>query len=243
MKRTTILQVVDGGYSSVLCKLSEAVVIVLEVSNPSKPTEEGLVKQPYPQLSFVMRRSDSSSVAIAGGIFFRFATEKRASKKSLLGGVLAGPGPVQGNVALHQEIDGKRVCVEIDCEAEAGDIGGCGGRQQVIQIMHHLYGNLNVVTINGSYEDINSMKLVMELYDGDHIFDRIVKRGHFREHKAADLTRTIVGVVEACHSLGVMHWDLKLENFLFCNKSEDSPLKSMDFGLSIFFKPCWLVVF
>ena len=37
--------------------------------------------------------------------------------------------------------------------------------------------------------------------------------------------------------MGVMHRDLKPENFLFVNEEEDSPLKAIDFGLSIFFKP------
>ncbi|MBA0580777.1 hypothetical protein Gorai_022981 [Gossypium raimondii] len=37
--------------------------------------------------------------------------------------------------------------------------------------------------------------------------------------------------------MGVMHRDLKPENFLFVNNEEDSPLKAIDFGLSIFFKP------
>ncbi|KAL0671503.1 hypothetical protein Bca4012_034207 [Brassica carinata] len=44
---------------------------------------------------------------------------------------------------------------------------------------------------------------------------------HYTERKAAELARTIVGVIEACHSLGVMHRDLK----------------TFDFGLSVFFKP------
>lgn len=34
-----------------------------------------------------------------------------------------------------------------------------------------------------------------------------------------------------------MHRDLKPENFLFANKKETAPLKAIDFGLSIFFKP------
>lgn len=58
-----------------------------------------------------------------------------------------------------------------------------------------------------------------------------------RKKKAAQLTKIIVGVIEACHSLGVMHRDLKPENFLFVNEEEDSPLKAIDFGLSVFFKP------
>lgn len=34
-----------------------------------------------------------------------------------------------------------------------------------------------------------------------------------------------------------MHRDLKPENFLFGNKKESAPLKAIDFGLSVFFKP------
>lgn len=40
-----------------------------------------------------------------------------------------------------------------------------------------------------------------------------------------------------CHNEGVMHRDLKPENFLFANKKENSPIKAIDFGLSVFFKP------
>ncbi|XVF82712.1 hypothetical protein PTKIN_Ptkin16aG0071000 [Pterospermum kingtungense] len=106
-----------------------------------------------------------------------------------------------------------------------------------IQIMHHLAGHPNVISLIGAYEDAVAVHLVMELCGGGELFDRIIQRGHYTERKAAELTRTIVGVVEACHSLGVMHRDLKPENFLFVNQQEDSLLKTIDFGLSIFFKP------
>ncbi|KAI9118762.1 hypothetical protein K1719_010207 [Acacia pycnantha] len=106
-----------------------------------------------------------------------------------------------------------------------------------IQIMHHLAGHPNVISIKGAYEDAVAVHVVMELCAGGELFDRIIQHGHYTERKAANLIRTIVGVVEACHSLGVMHRDLKPENFLFVNQQEDSPLKTIDFGLSVFFKP------
>ncbi|PPS09668.1 hypothetical protein GOBAR_AA10971 [Gossypium barbadense] len=106
-----------------------------------------------------------------------------------------------------------------------------------IQIMHHLAGHPNVISIKGAYEDAVAVHVVMELCAGGELFDRIIQRGHYTERKAAALTRIIVGVVEACHSLGVMHRDLKPENFLFVNQQEDALLKAIDFGLSIFFKP------
>ncbi|CAN6458114.1 unnamed protein product [Victoria cruziana] len=106
-----------------------------------------------------------------------------------------------------------------------------------IQIMHHLAGHPNVISIKGAYEDTIAVHVVMELCAGGELFDRIISKGHYTERQAADLARVIVRVVEACHSLGVMHRDLKPENFLFIDQSEESPLKTIDFGLSIFFKP------
>ncbi len=106
-----------------------------------------------------------------------------------------------------------------------------------IQIMHHLAGHKNIVTIKGAYEDPLYVHIVMELCAGGELFDRIIQRGHYSESKAAELTKIIVGVVEACHSLGVMHRDLKPENFLLVNKDDDFSLKAIDFGLSVFFKP------
>ncbi|WZZ37087.1 hypothetical protein YC2023_020488 [Brassica napus] len=106
-----------------------------------------------------------------------------------------------------------------------------------IQIMHHLSEYANVVRIHSTYEDDTSVHLVMELCEGGELFERIAKKGHHSEREAAKLTKTIVAVVEACHSLGVMHRDLKPENFLFSSCDEDSSLKSIDFGLSVFCKP------
>ncbi|KAI3685218.1 hypothetical protein L6452_34456 [Arctium lappa] len=103
-----------------------------------------------------------------------------------------------------------------------------------IQIMHHLSENPCVVRIKGTYEDNVFVHLVMELCTGGELFDRIVEKRQHSEQQAAELMRTIVGVVEACHSLGVMHRDLKPENFLFDSNGQ---LKAIDFGLSVFYKP------
>ncbi|KAL5183277.1 Calcium-dependent protein kinase 15 [Glycine soja] len=86
--------------------------------------------------------------------------------------------------------------------------------------MHHLTGHRNI----------------MELCSSGELFDRIIAKGHYPEHAAANLCRQIVTVVHDCHTMGVMHRDLKPENFLFLSKDENSPLKDTCFGLSIFFK-------
>ncbi|KAL1539519.1 Calcium-dependent protein kinase 13 [Salvia divinorum] len=106
-----------------------------------------------------------------------------------------------------------------------------------VAIMKHLPKNSSIVSFKEACEDENAVHLVMELCEGGELFDRIVARGHYTERAAAAVMRTIVEVVQLCHNHGVIHRDLKPENFLFANKKENSPLKAIDFGLSIFFKP------
>ncbi|XP_074570147.1 calcium-dependent protein kinase 20-like [Curcuma longa] len=106
-----------------------------------------------------------------------------------------------------------------------------------VAIMRHLPAHPNIVNLKDTYEDDQSVHLVMELCEGGELFDRIIAREHYTEQAAAMVIRTIVEVVQNCHKHGVIHRDLKPENFLFANKKENASLKAIDFGLSIFFKP------
>lgn len=106
-----------------------------------------------------------------------------------------------------------------------------------IQIMHHLSGHKNVVSIKDVYEDVQAVHIVMELLPGGELFDRIQGNGRYSEMKAAEITRIVVSIVAMCHSLGVMHRDLKPENFLLLDKDDDLSIKAIDFGLSVYFKP------
>ncbi|KAK8963606.1 Calcium-dependent protein kinase 30 [Platanthera guangdongensis] len=77
----------------------------------------------------------------------------------------------------------------------------------------------------------------MELCEGGELFDRIIARGHYSERGAAVVVRIVAEVVRMCHAIGVIHRDLKPENFLYTTKKENSSLKVIDFGLSVFFQP------
>ncbi|ERN00909.1 hypothetical protein AMTRI_Chr03g139810 [Amborella trichopoda] len=132
-----------------------------------------------------------------------------------------------GEVLACKSISKKKLRTAVDIE----DV------RREVAIMGHLPKHPNIVSLKDTYEDDNAVHLVMELCEGGELFDRIVARGHYTERAAAVVTRTIVEVVQLCHKHGVMHRDLKPENFLFANKKETSPLKAIDFGLSVFFKP------
>ncbi|XWS13148.1 hypothetical protein CRYUN_Cryun36dG0012500 [Craigia yunnanensis] len=103
--------------------------------------------------------------------------------------------------------------------------------------MKHLPTHLSIVSLKDTYEDDIVVYLVVELCEVGELFDRIVVRGHYTKKATAAVTKTIVEVAQMCHKHGVMHRDIKLENFLFASKKEITTLKVIDFGLSVFFKP------
>ncbi|MFQ6619780.1 hypothetical protein Gotur_000474 [Gossypium turneri] len=135
--------------------------------------------------------------------------------------------PNSGEKLACKSISKKKLRTAVDIE----DV------RREVQIMKHLPKHPNVVTLKDTFEDDDAVHIVMELCGGGELFDRIVARGHYTERAAAGVMKTIVEVVQMCHKHGVMHRDLKPENFLFANKKEASPLKAIDFGLSVFFKP------
>ena len=45
--------------------------------------------------------------------------------------------------------------------------------------------------------------------------------------------RQLLSSVAFCHDLKITHRDLKPENIIFVNDSEESPIKLIDFGLSL----------
>ncbi|KAJ8642619.1 hypothetical protein MRB53_004367 [Persea americana] len=132
-----------------------------------------------------------------------------------------------GEAFACKSISKKRLRTEVD----VADV------RREVEIMEQLPEHPNIVRLKETYEDGNDVHLVMELCEGGELFDRIVARGHYTERAAAAVTKTIVEVVQVCHENGVMHRDLKPENFLFSDEEETSPLKAIDFGLSVFFKP------
>eukprot|EP00747_Dinoflagellata_sp_TGD_P080653 gnl/TRDRNA2_/TRDRNA2_160988_c1_seq1.p1 gnl/TRDRNA2_/TRDRNA2_160988_c1~~gnl/TRDRNA2_/TRDRNA2_160988_c1_seq1.p1 ORF type:complete len:566 (+),score=162.35 gnl/TRDRNA2_/TRDRNA2_160988_c1_seq1:76-1773(+) len=81
------------------------------------------------------------------------------------------------------------------------------------------------------YESEDSLSLVMECMEGGELFQRVVDRKKFSEKDAAEATYQMLLAVNYIHSHGVVHRDIKLENFLYESKNSDH-LKLIDFGFS-----------
>jgi len=96
----------------------------------------------------------------------------------------------------------------------------------------------NIIRLEEVYESHNEIFLVQELARGGELFDRLDEQPdyHYTEEQCAKLVKEMLCSVRYLHSKGIIHRDLKLENFLFASRSSDSELKMIDFGLSKHFK-------
>eukprot|EP00607_Mallomonas_marina_P004898 CAMPEP_0182437126 /NCGR_PEP_ID=MMETSP1167-20130531/84830_1 /TAXON_ID=2988 /ORGANISM="Mallomonas Sp, Strain CCMP3275" /LENGTH=722 /DNA_ID=CAMNT_0024629925 /DNA_START=292 /DNA_END=2457 /DNA_ORIENTATION=+ len=99
----------------------------------------------------------------------------------------------------------------------------------------------NIIRLHDVFFGRRSVYLVTELCRGGELFELLTsgkKQGFvFREDRASRLLRDMLSAVKYLHSQGVVHRDLKLENFLFEGESALSPLILIDFGLSKMFDP------
>lgn len=112
----------------------------------------------------------------------------------------------------------KKEELEIECEISLG--------------MDHPH----VVRLVDVYESKTKLSLVMECMSGGELFDRVLSRKKYSEKDAADAAYQMIVAINYLHSKGVVHRDIKLENFLYETKDSDH-LKLIDFGFSKLWDP------
>ena len=131
----------------------------------------------------------------------------------------------------------KMTSVQYACKVlDIGLISTADGLRQLrdeISIMCQL-DHPNIVRIEEVYESTNTIYLLQELCHGGDLFDRLDEQPdiHYDEASCSRLVKQMVSSVRYLHSKGVVHRDLKLENFLFSTPDANSQLKMIDFGLS-----------
>ena len=96
----------------------------------------------------------------------------------------------------------------------------------------------NIVRLEEVYESHSEIYLVQEVCKGGELFDRLDEQPdyHYTEAQCARLVKQMLSSVRYIHNKGIIHRDLKLENFLFSDLDAKSELKMIDFGLSKHFQ-------
>ena len=92
----------------------------------------------------------------------------------------------------------------------------------------------NFARVYGICRDTEALRIgiAMELLTGGELFDRIVRKRSYSERDAALLMKSVLTGLSDLHSIGIIHCDLKPENLLFADPTEEAPIKITDFGLS-----------
>ncbi len=71
----------------------------------------------------------------------------------------------------------------------------------------------------------------MEYASGGELYKYVEEKGRLNEIEARKIFMQIVNAMSYCHTRGIVHRDLKLENVLFKNKG-DLLIKVVDFGIA-----------
>lgn len=98
----------------------------------------------------------------------------------------------------------------------------------------------NICKIIESFEDcqLGQFYIIMELCTGGPLVERMRKhREGMDEASAATLVLKMLSAVLYCHHHGVVHRDIKLDNMLFEDDTEDAELKLIDFGFASSVRP------
>ncbi|KAM6906071.1 hormonally up-regulated neu tumor-associated kinase homolog A [Lycodopsis pacificus] len=95
--------------------------------------------------------------------------------------------------------------------------------------IHQMVRHPHIVVLLETLETENSYYMAMELCAGGDLMDRICERKRLEEREVQHYTRQILSAVEHLHKHGIVHRDLKIENFLL---DEHNNIKIVDFGLS-----------
>lgn len=92
----------------------------------------------------------------------------------------------------------------------------------------------NVVRLYEVIDTPKELLLVMEYCPGGEIFDYLIVHGRMKEKDARKYFRQIVSALDYCHSLRIIHRDLKAENLLL---DANLNVKVADFGFSNQYNP------
>mmetsp|Transcript_2760 Transcript_2760/g.4334 ORF Transcript_2760/g.4334 Transcript_2760/m.4334 type:complete len:144 (+) Transcript_2760:1486-1917(+) len=104
--------------------------------------------------------------------------------------------------------------------------------------VHKLAKHPSLVQFVELFENLTHSYVVLEHLPGGDLYEYLkARKFNLDEEKAKELARTIGQGVKHLHSLGILHRDLKLENIMMTNKSDDAQPKIIDFGLAKFLGP------
>jgi serine/threonine protein kinase len=89
-----------------------------------------------------------------------------------------------------------------------------------------------IAVLDSGVSPAGSAYLVMELLEGRTLADEIRERGRLPLARSARVARVVCEVLDAAHTAGIVHRDVKPENVFLHRVGDDEVVKVLDFGLA-----------
>lgn len=89
-----------------------------------------------------------------------------------------------------------------------------------------------VVRFEGLLVTRDHVCILMELIEGEELFDYIMRKKRLTEDEARHILSDLLKILMALHAKGIVHRDLKLENIMIIPGTRRPQIKLIDFGLS-----------
>ncbi len=136
-----------------------------------------------------------------------------------------------GEVRLALNLDTMQpVAVKIINKEKAREYSSSAAVRKEIKIMQELQ-HPNVVNLIEVISTQSRVLVMMDLVEGGELYDEVSQFGRLSEPYARFFFKQLVNGLEYCHSNGVYHRDLKLDNLLL---DRNKTLKISDFGMSTY---------
>jgi serine/threonine protein kinase len=74
--------------------------------------------------------------------------------------------------------------------------------------------------------------IVMELLDGEDLFERLAHRSRLSLRETSKIVTQVARALSRAHAAGIVHRDLKPENVFLCPNEDDEVVKVLDFGVA-----------
>ncbi|KAL7090586.1 hypothetical protein ACP275_12G050700 [Erythranthe tilingii] len=235
---------VGGGSNSINApSTTTTTTTAAAAAKPPPSTENNNNRNRQQQHRHTQQNSKTSSKRPSGGAIpcgkrTDFGYDKDFNSRYTIGKLL-GHGQFGYTYVAVDKFNGDRVAVKrIEKNKMVLPIAVEDVKREV-RILKALAGHENVVQFYNAFEDDSYVYIAMELCEGGELLDRILskKDSRYTEKDAAIVVRQMLKVAAECHLHGLVHRDMKPENFLFKSPKDDSSLKATDFGLSDFIRP------
>ena len=106
------------------------------------------------------------------------------------------------------------------------------GFREELSVLKTVHDHGSIITLMGDAEETGVGWMFMEMASGGELFDRLIESGSLSEKAAWPYVRGLVEALAHCHSKGVVHRDVKLENVMLCAE-DPRAVRLIDFGLAL----------